>query len=625
MRIVLLLVTALLLVTPSFAQTPTPPPETPKPEATTPSCAPNCGVKAPSKSDLKKAGKLYEQAQKLQHDGQFEPAIELLDRAISLAPTVAEYVSLRESTRQQQVTVHINHGNDYLAAGKRVEAMAEFRQALELDPKNEFAIQRLQDSLPQNALNPATKPELSPALRVVSESRPTVLKPATIPHEFHFKGVSRNLFNEVCAAYGIKPIIDESVTSKSVRFEMEPVDFFTAIREASKLGHAFWVPISPTQIVIVNDTQALRRGYEHMSTRTFYLSDATTPTDVNDVVNLLRTIFDIRYVAAQPSNNSVVVRAPEAILEAAAKVLDTFLSRKPQVNVRVEVYQISHQLTRQIGLDLPTSFQAINVGAAALALQGQGNIQDLINQLFANGGINQSASAIQGLLAQLQNQQSSIFQQPFATVGGGKTLFAIPLANTTAHFSINKSDMKTLSTLTLRTAQGNAATMRLGSRYPILNASFAPLFNSSAISQVVQNGSFAQPFPSFSYEDLGITLKATPQVFGDGSVAMKIEMQIKALSGTSFNGVPVISNREYTGTMSLKDGEPAVVVGMITDSETKTLAGIPGVGSVPLLRGVTSDITRDFNRNELLIVVTPYIVSPIRTTGTGDEIYVPAS
>ena len=53
----------------------------------------------------------------------------------------------------------------------------------------------------------------------------------------------------------------------------------------------------------------------------------------------------------------------------------------------------------------------------------------------------------------------------------------------------------------------------MGSRYPILNASFAPVFNTPAISQVLQNGSFQAPFPSFSYEDLGLTLKAKPSVY----------------------------------------------------------------------------------------------------------------
>ena len=75
---------------------------------------------------------------------------------------------------------------------------------------------------------------------------------------------------------------------------------------------------------------------------------------------------------------------------------------------------------------------------------------------------------------------------------------------------MNESWVKTLEHASLRAAQGNEATFRMGSRYPILNASFAPVFNTPAISQVLQNGSFQAPFPSFTYEDLGLTFKAKP-------------------------------------------------------------------------------------------------------------------
>jgi type II secretory pathway component GspD/PulD (secretin) len=451
--------------------------------------------------------------------------------------------------------------------------------------------------------------------------------------EFHYKGMTRNLLEQITAAYGIKPLFDDSVQSRPVKMELDSVDFFTAVREAARLAHVFWVPISSNQVLFVNDTQALRREHERMVARTFYINDATAPQDVNDVVNLLRTIFDVRFVVAQPGNNSVVVRAPEATLDAAAKVIETFLSRKPQVNLQIQIFEVSHQLTRQIGITLPLSFQAINVGAAALAAlgHGTGSIQDAINQLIASGGINNvDPAGIQALIAQLQNQQqnsaiSDLLKTPFATFGGGKTLTAVIIPPISAHFSLNESNFSSLSDLTLRTAQNNAATLKIGSRYPILNASFAPVFNTSAISQVLQNGSFAAPFPSFTYEDLGITVKATPQVLGDNSVNLKLEMSIKALTGQSFNNVPVISNREYNATTSVLDGQPAVVAGMITDSEQKSLSGLPGIGHVPVLSALTSNRTKDVSTGEVLIVVTPHIVSPTRKSSSADEVWVPAT
>ena len=623
MRIVLTLAAAILLSLPSLGQAAVPAPSCP---ASDPSC------KTPSKSDRKKAQKLYDKAERLQHQSHFEEAADLLDQAIQLVPNDADYRTLREKIRQQQVADHIAQGNKLLTAGKNIEAMAEFRQAIELDPSNQFALQRFQDTLPPEALGSSAAPPLSHALTVVSESRPPVLRPTNQRRQFTFRGMSRNLLEQVASGYGIKAIFDDSVQSRQVRMDLDDVDFYAALREASKLAHVFWVPVSSNQIYFINDTQALRREYELMTARTFYINEATSPQDINDVVNMMRTIFDVRFVVAQQSNNSVTVRAPAPTLDAVEKVLAAFLSRRPQVNLQIQVFQVSHQLTREAGISLPLSFQAINLGAAAaagLGALGNVNTQQVINQLISSGGINNvNSQGVQALISQLTSQQSSqlstLLQTPFVTVGGGKTLYAIPIPGTTLHLSLDKSNFQSLSDITLRTAQNNAATLKLGTRYPILNASFAPVFNSSAISSVLANGSYQAPFPSFTYEDLGITVKATPQVLGDNSVNLKLEMSIKTLTGQSINSVPVIANREYSATVSVLDGESAVVAGMITDSEQKSLSGIPGIGRLPLLSAATSDHTKNAQADELLIVVTPRIITPPRTP-SNDEVWVPST
>ena len=94
----------------------------------------------------------------------------------------------------------------------------------------------------------------------------------------------------------------------------------------------------------------------------------------------------------------------------------------------------------------------------------------------------------------------------------------------------------------------------MGSRFPILNASFAPVFNSAAISSVIQNNSFQAPFPSFTYEDIGLTVKGKPLVNGNSDIGLELEIQFRTLTGQSINGVPVISNREYKGSINLRDG-----------------------------------------------------------------------
>ena len=165
-------------------------------------------------------------------------------------------------------------------------------------------------------------------------------------------------------------------------------------------------------------------------------------------------------------------------------------------------------MTRNIGVHIPNTFNLYNIPAVALVGLGGQSIQQLINQLIASGGINQVGStALSGLLAQLGGQQGSIFSQPLATFGGGLTFSGVSLDNFAAALSLNESWVRSLENMSVRAGQGTDASFHLGERFPILNASYAPIFNSPQISQVLGNQSYIPPFPSVSYEDSGIERK----------------------------------------------------------------------------------------------------------------------
>jgi general secretion pathway protein D len=373
--------------------------------------------------------------------------------------------------------------------------------------------------------------------------------------------------------------------------------------------------------VVASDTVDNRHQFERMALRTFYVPGVTTPAALNDVNNLLRTLFDIRFVTPNQSASTLVVRAPQNVLDAATQFLQRLDTSRPQVMIDVHVYQVSYMLTRDLGVHIPNQFNLFNIPAGALTALGGQNIQDLINQLIASGGINQANNqAISALLAQLQGQQNSIFSQPLATFGGGKTLTGVSLDQLSVQLSLNQAWIQTLDHATLRAAQGTDATFRMGSRFPVLNATFAPVFNSAAISSVLQNNSFQAAFPSFTYEDIGLTIKAKPAI-RTSDVSLGLEINLRALTGQALNGVPVIGNREYKGTITLLDGEPAIVAGEVTRSETFALSGIPGLGQVPLLNKVTTTNTKQTENDELLVVITPHITS--RSIGQNSEVYLP--
>jgi type II secretory pathway component GspD/PulD (secretin) len=417
--------------------------------------------------------------------------------------------------------------------------------------------------------------------------------------------------------------VEDSVQSRHVSFDIDDVGFYQAMAAAGAVTKSFWAPVASQQIIVAADTLPNRRLYERMAMRKFYIPSASnSPTGLTDITNLLRNLFEIRFVTPDASASTIVVRAPQNTLHAASELLAGLDSSRPQVMIDVHVYQISHSLMRNIGVHIPYTFNVFNIPAGALAALGGQNIQQLINQLIASGGINQANNqALSALLAQLQGQQSSnsIFNQPLATFGGGKTLTGISLDQFSAQLSLNESWIKTLDHANLRASQGTDATFRMGSRFPILNATFAPLFNTPAISQVIQNGSFEPAFPSFNYEDLGLTIKAKPSITVSNNVGLQLEIELRALAGQSFNGVPVIGNRQYKGSITLIDGEPAVVAGEVSRSETLALSGIPGFGEIPGLNKITATNSKQIQEDELLIVLTPHIIN--RNMGQNSEVY----
>jgi type II secretory pathway component GspD/PulD (secretin) len=567
----------------------------------------------PSKKEMKEAREAFSRGLKLQKTYP-DQAYEQFQHANDLVPRNSEYLTAREVSRQQLVYNHIERGNSELQSGKQIEALADFRSALNLDPSNQFAQERMRDAVGDVAPAPSGPPV------VVEQSQEIQLAPGHNLASFHFRGDSKELISTIAHSYGLSVQIEDSVLSRRVSFDIDNVDFFKALEVVGAVTKTFWSPLTDKQILVAADTPENRRQFERMAMRTFYIPGIDTPAEFTEIVNLLRTLLEIRSVTPNPASGTIVVRAPQATLDAATQLLQSLDASRPEVMLDIHVYQVSHTFARNIGVHIPNDFNLFNIPAAALAALGGQNIQDLINQLISSGGINQANNtAISALLAQLQGQQSSIFSQPLATFGGGKTLTGISLDQLSAQLSLNEGWVKTLDQATLRASQGNDATFRMGSRYPILNASFAPVFNSAAISQVLQNNSFQAAFPSFNYEDLGLTVKAKPSITSDNNVSMQLEINLRALAGQSINGVPVIGNREYKGSISLENGEPAVVAGQISRSETRDLSGIPGLSEIPLLNKITSTNTKQTEYDELLVVITPHITR--RAVGQNTEVY----
>jgi len=572
---------------------------------------------APAK-DLRQAWTAYWKGVKLRPKD-LAGAYAEFSEAARLVPGNLDYASAREVARIELAQQHIDAGNRLLLDGRQPEALAEFRTALELDAGNSFTQQRLVDALGDAA------PRLSPGLSLAARSDPIDLQPRPGPADFHYRGDSRGLYEMIARSFGVKASFDQSFTARAARFDVGQVTFAKAMELAGMVSKTFWVPLSEGEFLVAADNAEVRRQLERMSLRSFYVS-AASPQELNDIVGTLRGVFDIKLVNPNPGKNLITVRAPRATLDAATQFLEQLSAGGPQqVMLDIQVFEIDRMVLRNLGAQLPLQYNIINLSQIAALLAAQPNIQQLINQLIASGGINQANStALTALLAQLQSSSvSTLLSTPFATFGGGITLTGVTIPPATANFSFNSSNIRSLDHMTLRAMQGKPASLMIGTRYPILNASFAPIYNTPAIAQSVQSNTYVAPFPSVSYEDLGLTVKTTATVHGESEVTLDLETQLRTLTGQVVNSVPVISQRSYKSTITLKNGETAVVVGYINKTEELSLAGLPGLGQIPDVGLATADQNKTGEDDEFMLVITPHILELPAAESQG--VWVPAS
>ncbi|HEV2102024.1 MAG TPA: FG-GAP-like repeat-containing protein [Candidatus Acidoferrum sp.] len=137
----------------------------------------------------------------------------------------------------------------------------------------------------------------------------------------------------------------------------------------------------------------------------------------------------------------------------------------------------------------------------------------------------------------------------------------------------------------------------------------ASLISNPAITQT--------PYPGSEYEDIGIKIKATPQLHDTKDVTLQLEFEIKSLSGSSINGIPVISNRTVTQTVRLKEDETSLITGVLSENETKTLSGIPGLAQLPGIGYAFGTRNNSYSNDELLFLITPRRVrSPFHESRT---------
>jgi general secretion pathway protein D len=146
---------------------------------------------------------------------------------------------------------------------------------------------------------------------------------------------------------------------------------------------------------------------------------------------------------------------------------------------------------------------------------------------------------------------------------------------------------------------GETANLHVGEKYPIPQSLYTGASQSTS--------SIYNPIGTFTEEDLGLVLKVTPHVKGDGEVGMDIEADYKALGTLTLNTVPSVSERQFKGSVTLQADQWAFLAGLDQKTVTRSRQGLAGLTNIPSLSQILSDNNRETTKSETLVVLKPVI------------------
>jgi Flp pilus assembly secretin CpaC len=591
--------------------------------AAAPSAAPDGKTAQPRSNDRRRAAKLYLNASKLFLDRQFEEAMKDFAQAAALDPTNSNYQLAAGVARSHAVTELIQEAAKDRLLGNEAAARVALERARALDPNNIEINQHL-DELADDAVHSQPK-----SIHEQSDSTlagPVQLEAARGLHSFHLHADRKQIILQVFRAYGLTAMLDSSVQSFLTRFDVDDASFEQAARVLSLDTNTFFVPLDAHRALVATDSSANRNQFLRQVEETVYLS-GLSEEEMNDVLSVAKNIFLVQQATLSLGEHTITLRAPQRTLEAFNATLQSLLDGRSEILLDVRLIQVAHTSDRNTGTQLPQSISAFNVYAEEQSVLNAN--ASLVQQIISSGLASPNDPlAILGILIASGQVTNPLLSSGFALFGGGLTQSALVPGSTTFNLSLNTSDSRELDQIQLRVEDGEKGEIKLGEKYPIQTSSYSSLSGSipnipgltgagtsSSLSSLLSSLTSTVPnIPMVQYQDLGLTLDVTPKALRTGEVALNLEMKLNDLAGTSIDGNPVLNNREYTGTVTLKEGEATVVATEMDKSQSQAISGTPGLSEIPGLNNVTE---KDLQKNyaTLVIVMTPHLLRGPQAAG----------
>jgi general secretion pathway protein D len=533
----------------------------------------------------------YKQGRDLEATQNYESAYEAYQRAYDANPRNTQYRASLTRIRFLAAAAKVHRAALLRQAGQLGEALLLFEEAAKIDPSSPIASQevvntrrmmqqtRVGHSESWSQSEPGVSPDLSDALGPVSLSGVS-----NVPITLKMSEDSKVVYQTVGKLAGLNVLFDPDYSSRRVNIELNAVTLQEALELLAAESKTFWKPMTTNTIFIAADNPAKRKELEENVIKSFYLSNLSAPSELQDIVNTLRTILEVSRVQQLASQEAVVIRGtPDQIL-LAEKIIHDFDRAAPEIVVDFALMQVSRDKVHTLGISPPTS----------ASLQLQPNVTTSTTSTTTTTATSSTCSSS-------STSTDCINLNTFANLNA--TDFVATLSGASASALFTDSSTKIIQNPQLRSVDGQKASIKIGERVPVATGT-----STSAISGVSLTGLNTT---QFQYIDVGVNVDITPRIHADGEVTLKVSVDVSSVTSyETIGGIsePVIGQRKVEHEIRLKDGEVSLIGGMLEQDDTRSLTGYPGLSQIPVLKYLFSQKNTEVTDTEVVFAVIPHIV-----------------
>lgn len=377
------------------------------------------------------------------------------------------------------------------------------------------------------------------------------------PITLNFKQTDiRTAFDFIARSFGVDVIFDDAVKSTSVTLFAKEVTFEQALNLMLATTKTFYKKIGLNTILVFQDNKEKRGQYEDQLVRSFHLNTIRA----KDMAEIIKGLVTVKKLIVNELLNAVIVRDTPEVLKLVDKIIGATDRRPAELLLEVEILEVNRTKAERLGLDLGT----YQVGAAIP---------------------NTAATPASGIPVTGSIRQS---------IRGALTL---TLPSATFNFYKQDVDAKTLANPKVRVVSGKTAKIHIGERVPLRSAT-------------IQDAT-GQIRTTYDYRDVGIRLNVDPTVNLDNSVSVKVGLEVSSLGenlGTAAEPAFRIGTRNAETQMLLRDGETAILGGLIRDEDRTTRVRVPLLGDIPAVGALFSASDQAGIRSDVLLTITPRVV-----------------